>query len=102
MNKNKSALYTFGLKPKEQKKDKSPGPGDYNLRNNKDLVISSYIFGKAKRLLSSITTYNKLTPGPGKYKYNKDPIKVRNPKYSFGKEERKNSGINNINPGLEI
>ena len=99
MTKSKSCFYSFGLKPKERKSDKSPGPGDYNLRKNKDLVKSSYIFGKAKRLLSSITTYNRMTPGPGKYKYNKDAIKIRNPKYSFGKEERKNSGINKINPG---
>ena len=99
ISKSRSALYTFGLKPKEHKEDKSPGPGDYNIRNNKDLVKSSYIFGKEKRVISSITNYNRLTPGPGKYKYNKDAIKIRNPKYSFGKEERKNSFKNELSPG---
>ena len=99
LSKSRSALYTFGLKPKEPKKEKSPGPGDYNLRNNKDLIKSSYIFGKEKRVISSITNYNRLTPGPGKYKYNKDAVKIRNPKYSFGKEERKNCTNNELSPG---
>ena len=31
MKKSSSCFYTFGLKYKEQKRDKSPGPGDYNI-----------------------------------------------------------------------
>ena len=91
LTKSRSCLYTFGLKPKEAKDSGVPGPGKYNIRKTKDLVKSSYIFGKEKRLSSSILSYRKITPGPGNYKYSKDAIKIRNPKYSFGKEERKNS-----------
>lgn len=98
LKKSKSCFYSFGLKGKEQKPSVSPGPGKYNLRKNKDLIKSSYIFGKEKRVVSSYATYNRLTPGPGNYKYSHDGIKIRYPKYSFGKEERKNIG-NNINPG---
>lgn len=99
LTKSKSCFYTFGLKLKEPRKDKSPGPGDYSLRSKRDLIKSSYIFGREKRFDSLITTFNRLTPGPGKYKYSKDAIKIRNPKYSFGKEERKISDGNKLNPG---
>ena len=98
LKKSKSCFYSFGLKGKEQITNTSPGPGKYNLRKNKDLIKSSYIFGKEKRAVTSNVTYNTSTPGPGNYKYSHDGIKIRYPKYSFGKEERKNKD-NNINPG---
>ena len=90
LSKSKSCFYSFGLKGKEKKPIDSPGPGKYNIRKNKDLITSSYIFGKERRLSSSVE-YNRYTPGPGNYKFSKDAIKISNPKYSFGKEERKNS-----------
>ena len=98
MTKSQSCFYSFGLKLKEPRASESPGPGKYNIRKSKDLIKSSYIFGKEKRLQSSIMTYNRLTPGPGNYEYNKNTIKVKNPKYSFGKEDRKNS-YKKISPG---
>ena len=99
MKKSSSCFYTFGAKYKEKERDKSPGPGDYNIRNKKDLVKSSYIFGKARRILSSVNKDDRLTPGPANYKYNKDAIKIRNPKYSFGKEERKKKENTSPGPG---
>ena len=98
LKKSKSCFYSFGLKGKEPRPNVSPGPGKYNLRKNKDLIKSSYIFGKEKRLLSSATEYNRYTPGPGNYKFSKDAIKIRNPQYSFGKEDRKNSD-KTLSPG---
>ena len=88
--KSNSCFYSFGLKGKYLKPNDSPGPGKYNLRKKKDLIKSSYIFGKEKRITSSSLEYNKYTPGPGNYKLSKDAIKKRNPQYSFGREERKN------------
>ena len=99
LKKSSSCFYTFGSKYKEQKKDNSPGPGNYNIRNKKDLIKSSYIFGKARRILSSVNEDIRLSPGPANYKYNKDIIKIRNPKYSFGKEERKNKENSSPGPG---
>ena len=99
LTKSRSCLYTFGLKPKKKEIEKSPGPGDYDLRKNEDLVKSSYIFGKAKRLLSSINAFKQLIPAPGDYKLNSNPIKIRNPKYSFGKENRKYFEIKKLDPG---
>ena len=54
-------------KHKDFKDLSSPGPGNYNIRKSKDLIKSSYIFGKEKRLLSSIVSYRRSIPGPGQY-----------------------------------
>lgn len=99
MNKSQSSFYSFGKKIKNKINDETPGPGKYDLRKKNDLYIPSYIFGKEKRL-SPTTSPFEMRPGPGKYKYSEDAIRIRNPQYSFGKEKRKSLKNNNIdNPG---
>ena len=58
MKKSSSCFYTFGSKYKEQKTDNLSGPGNYNIRNKKDLIKSSYIFWKARKILSSVNEDN--------------------------------------------
>ena len=48
-NRSQSCFYTFGLKTKIKEGDKTPGPGNYDIRKDKDLIIPSYLFGKEKR-----------------------------------------------------
>ena len=92
MNKSQSSFYSFGLKLKDKKIDDTPGPGNYNIRRKQDLYIPSYIFGKEKRIFSSLSSFDKM-PGPGNYKYNEDAIRINSPHFSFGKEERKSINI---------
>ena len=94
MNKSQSSFYSFGIKIKNKKINDTPGPGNYNLRAKKDLYIPSYIFGKEKRIFSSISSIEYI-PGPGKYDYNEDAIRIHSPHFSFGKEERKSIKIKN-------
>ena len=56
--------------------------------------------GKVRRIPISVNGDNRLTSVPANYKYNKDVIKIRNPKYSFCKEERKNK--ENTSPTFDI
>ena len=48
-SKSQKYFYTFGLKTIIKDRDKTPGPGNYDLRKEKDLIIPSYLFGKEKR-----------------------------------------------------
>jgi len=38
---------------------------------------------------NSLSSFEKETPGPGRYNHNEDAIKIHYPQFSFGKEERK-------------
>ena len=95
LNLDKKSSYTFGHKYKDNTKDMSPGPGNYNIRTEKDLTVPSSIFGREKKLDSGDT--NK-SPGPAKYSGDINTTNVRHPKYSFGKEKRVTDKIND-NPG---
>ena len=95
--KSQSCFYTFGLKTKIKESDPTPGPGNYNLRKEKDLIIPSYLFGKEKRD-DEIVKARKKNPGPGKYEYNADPIRIHNPNYSFG-TQKKNRNYSTFTPG---
>ena len=88
INKSQSSFYSFGKKIKDRIKDETPGPGKYNLRREKDLYIPSYIFGKEKRISSTLSP-SEVGPGPGNYKYCEDAIRLHYPHYSFMKERRK-------------
>ena len=92
---NQKSSYTFGHKYKDKPNDKTPGPGKYDLRKDKDLLVPSSIFGHEKRLDKG----NKInSPGPGKYDGDINTTNVKHPNYSFGKEKRITDKIND-NPG---
>ena len=85
-NNNQKSSYTFGHRYKERPQEMSPGPGNYNLRRDKDLSVPSNIFGHDKKLKKGNETK---TPGPGKYDNdNLNFTNINHPKYSFGKEKR--------------
>lgn len=88
-NRPSSAKYTMRSKPYARAKECSPGPGNYNLRNDKQLVVPSYKFGTDKK---DGLAYGKgkFTPGPGNYEFNADALHQKYPKFSFGKEARGN------------
>ena len=69
LNLNKKSSYTFGSKYKDKAREMSPGPGNYNIRTEKDLLVPSSIFGHDKKL--KIDNTNK-SPGPGKYNNNNE------------------------------
>ena len=92
---NQKSSYTFGHKYKDKPSENSPGPGNYNLRTDKDLLVPSSIFGREKKLNSD--GLNK-SPGPAKYNTNINSTNVQHPKYSFGREQRVTDKIND-NPG---
>ena len=97
MYKSQSCFYTFGHKNKLREREMTPGPGNYNLRKEKDLIKPSYLFGKQRRE-DEIVKRKKLIPGPGKYEYTKDHILLNNPKYSFGLT-KKSRNYSSISPG---
>ena len=94
---NKTYCYTFGLKPKLRERDPTPGPGNYSLRKDKDLIIPSYLFGKGKRE-DEIVERRKYIPGPGNYEFFADILKIHKPKYSFGRQ-KKNRDYSTLSPG---
>ena len=100
LNLNQGISYSFGHKYKDKLLDMhpGPGPGKYNLRTEKDLIVPSSIFGHEKRPEPSGKSI--ATPGPGKYNsINLDiATSVMHPKYSFGREKRTIDN-NNENPG---
>ena len=95
--KSQSCFYSFGLKTKLKDRDNTPGPGNYDLRKEKDLIIPSYLFGREKRD-DEIVKRRKKNPGPGKYEYFADSIHIHKPIYSFGKQ-RKNKDYSTFTPG---
>ena len=82
---SKKDIFSFGVKYKTKSNEISPGPGNYNIRKEKDLFAPSSIFGHAQKFDSD--NINK-TPGPGIYNYDIDIIKKQQPIYSFGREKR--------------
>jgi len=97
MYRSQSCFYTFGHKNKLREREKTPGPGNYNLRKQKDLIIPSYLFGKEDRE-NKIVKIKKSIPGPGNYEYSKDHILLHNPKYSFG-QTKKGRNFSSTTPG---
>ena len=85
MYKSRSYFYSFGLKNKKNNKEResTPGPGNYEVRTEKDLVMPSYVFGKEKRGNQTVEN-KKYIPGPGSYNQSKEFVLIRNPKYTFG------------------
>ena len=89
--------YAFSMRIRPQSASaqmNNPGPGTYNLRNQKDsdlLKTHSYRFGHEKKNKEPDFTYLK-SPGPGTYDLKENPLTSTNsmPKFSFGKEERGN------------
>ena len=95
-NLSKSSCYTMGHKYNTKKIEISPGPGDYNLRTEKDLNKPSYKFGTEKRIDNSLS---KDSPGPGRYYFsNINTINYQHPQYSFGKEKRISDDVD-LSPG---
>ena len=82
-----SAKYTMRSKTHYVKNENTPGPGNYNVRTDKSLVVPSYKFGTQKKDGLDLAQ-SRYVPGPGNYEYNADAINVKNPKFSFGKELR--------------
>lgn len=99
INLDQSACYSFGQKYKNKENEMSPGPGNYNIRTEKDLSVPSSIFGHEKRIDTDIKN-NSGSPGPGKYNINnlENTTNVKHPQYSFGREKRITDNIND-NPG---
>ena len=98
-NKSQSCFYSFGLKTKLKEGDPTPGPGKYDLRKEKDLIIPSYLFGKEKRE-DEIVKLRKVNPGPGKYEYEANSIHVHKPIYSFTRQKKlRNDNNNTPGPG---
>ena len=64
-----------------------PGPGQYNVREDKDMQKPSYRFGKDQKIKDPNFTYMK-NPGPGNYEFVEDLKTSTAPKFSFGKEMR--------------
>jgi hypothetical protein len=75
------------MRPYSAKSEVTPGPGNYNVRTDKNLVVPSYKFGTERKDGLNLAT-SKYVPGPGNYEYNADAINVKHPKFSFGKELR--------------
>ena len=97
LNKSQSCFYTFGHKTKLKEGDPTPGPGNYNIRKEKEIINPSYLFGREKRE-DEIVKRRKIIPGPGKYEYDADHIKVHKPNYSFG-TQTKGRNYNTLTPG---
>ena len=97
INRPSSAKYTMRSKPYPKSNEVTPGPGNYNLRNDKQLLVPSYKFGNEKKRGLELEG-SKGVPGPGNYNYNADPLHEKHPKYTFGKEQR-GDYIPNRNPG---
>ena len=77
-------------KPYDKNKEVTPGPGNYNLRTDKQLEVPSYKFGNdIKRGLEYDNA--RYVPGPGNYEYNDDILHEKHPKFSFGNEIRGDS-----------
>ena len=97
--KSTSYFYSFGKKNKKDNKkfDTTPGPGNYNLRKEKEITSPSYLFGKEKRE-NNIVKIKKYVPGPGTYEQNKQYVLIRNPKYTFGLK-LKGKNYNTLAPG---
>lgn len=87
LNRPNSAKYTMRSKPYFKSKEPTPGPGNYNLRNERQLKVPSYIFGNEKKHDMSFP-HSKFVPGPGNYNFNADLLHEKHPKFSFGKEIR--------------
>jgi hypothetical protein len=91
----KKSSYSFGHKYKQKLEEITPGPGNYNLRTEKDLIVPSSIIGHEKRANFSNSPKS---PGPANYKYDLSSTNIHHPIYSFGKE-KKLLTENNVNPG---
>ena len=87
LNRPTSAKYTMRSKPNSKGTESMPGPGNYNLRTDKQLVVPSYKFGTEKKDGLNLAS-GKFAPGPGNYEYNADVLHQKYPKFSFGKETR--------------
>ena len=86
-------------KPSERNKEITPGPGNYNIRMEKDLNAPSYKFGHDKKRGLEYDNA-RYVPGPGNYEYNADILHEKHPKFSFGKEVRGDSkGYKTPGPG---
>ena len=93
---NQKSSYTFGHKYKTKEPERTPGPGNYEIRKDKDLNVPSSIFGREKKFFSS--KEGDLAPGPGQYNGNIATTNIHHPKYTFGREKRVTDKINE-NPG---
>ena len=79
--------YSMRIRPNTAKSEVTPGPGNYDLRKDKSLVVPSYKFGTEKKDGLDLAQ-TKYVPGPGNYEYKADAINKTQPKFSFGKEVR--------------
>ena len=86
-NRPSSSKYTMRSKPYPKERERTPGPGNYNLRVPSQLVVPSYRFGHEKKADMAFG-HSKFVPGPGNYEYKADALHLRHPKFSFGKELR--------------
>ena len=85
-NRLSSAKYTMRSKSYYRKRNETPGPGNYNLRNDK-IIAPSYKFGSEKKMGFG-NNNSRYVPGPGNYEYQADILYEKHPKFSFGKELR--------------
>lgn len=80
-----SFKYSMKMKYNKIRTDITPGPGNYNIRVDKDLMVPSYKFGSEKK---NSFYKNNDNPGPGNYGHESEILRRSMPKFSFGHEER--------------
>ena len=78
--------YSMRIRPNTAKSEVTPGPGNYDLRKDKSLVVPSYKFGTEKKDGLDLAQ-TKYVPGPGNYEFNTNN-RVSSPKYKFGSQKR--------------
>ena len=74
------------IRPNTAKSEVTPGPGNYDLRKDKSLMVPSYKFGTEKKDGLDLAQ-TKYVPGPGNYEFNTNN-RVSSPKYKFGSQKR--------------
>ena len=92
--------YSMRIRPNTAKSEVTPGPGNYDLRKDKSLVVPSYKFGTEKKDgLDLAQTKNVPGPGPGTSLFLFVPLGPV-PIFHFGSERRFMFGAYWPGPGV--
>lgn len=84
----RSTLYLYNLLIAEfVKKDKIPGPGDYNLTNATAINTPAWKLSTDKGEKRHEKS-NETLPGPGDYDSSASPVRKKQPQYTFAKPQK--------------
>ena len=75
-------------KPIDRNSEITPGPGNYNIRNEKELQVPSYKFGHDKKRGLEYDNA-RYVPGPGNYEYDDRKYSKYYDKYTDRYEKKK-------------